>query len=364
MRTHYFDNIHILRAIAALSVVVYHVIEILPWTRFPVSPVPMLWFRIGWMGVDLFFVISGFVIALSAMKLLQENPQGYWRSYVRHRAARILPLHYLTMIVIIVASGRAYLAQPDFVTHLLTHVFMVHNLDPATHGSINGANWSVGTEAQFYLLLLLCLPWLARANPWVILVGGVTSSWLYRGAVFALNATSDSGVQNLFVYSTQVFGMLDEFALGIFLARLVLDKGGAHSPFPHWMRSPWFWLAGATVVFGAMWRVYWLNAEYWNDWRMVVFFRTAIGASFFFMVGAAVFMRFPLPVRQYVLPPFLYLGEISYGIYLWHVAVISALKKAGVVDPAVFLSATMLGVIVLASLSWHFFERPFIRRFR
>lgn len=364
MKPNQFENIHLLRGFAALSVVVYHVIEILPWKSFPMTPAPMLWFWVGWMGVDLFFVISGFVIALSAIRLLRAQPEAFARTFVRHRAARILPLHYLTMAVTIAFAGHALVAHPEFMKHLLTHVFMVHNIDPATHGSINGANWSVGTEAQFYFLVLLTIRWLAVVNPWRLLATGILIAWAYRATVVVAVGATDGGVAQLFVYSTQLVGMLDEFACGIFLARLVLDDGTTASAFPRFMRNPWFWVLGTLAVFGAMWSVYWRNAEYWNDWRMVTFFRTAFGLSFMFVVGTAVFVRIPDVLRRFVLPPFFYLGEISYGIYLWHVGVISGLKRLDVADPLTFLCATLAIVIALASMSWHLLEKPLIRRFR
>jgi len=68
----YFENIDLLRAFAAISVLVYHVIELSSWKSFPINGL-LSWFRIGWMGVDLFFVISGFVITLSAFSILENN---------------------------------------------------------------------------------------------------------------------------------------------------------------------------------------------------------------------------------------------------------------------------------------------------
>lgn len=98
----YFETIDILRGFAALSVVVYHVIELFNWTEFP-STGPMLWFRTGWMGVDLFFVISGFVIGLSAFSEIDRSgPTHFHGAFFARRVARIVPLHYLTMLVFIV----------------------------------------------------------------------------------------------------------------------------------------------------------------------------------------------------------------------------------------------------------------------
>jgi peptidoglycan/LPS O-acetylase OafA/YrhL len=75
-----FPLIDVLRGFAALSVLVYHVIAHFDWTRFSTSG-PLVWFRIGWMGVDLFFVISGFVITLSAFERLRQGALAdFWRS--------------------------------------------------------------------------------------------------------------------------------------------------------------------------------------------------------------------------------------------------------------------------------------------
>src|SRR3954469_7371289 len=91
-----FDNINLLRAFAALSVVVYHVIEHGHWTTYP-SDGPLATFRIGWYGVDLFFVISGFVIAYSALILRRADPASFRRRYWARRLTRILPLYLATL---------------------------------------------------------------------------------------------------------------------------------------------------------------------------------------------------------------------------------------------------------------------------
>src|SRR5258706_4584665 len=86
-----FDNINLLRAFAALSVVVYHVIEHGRWTDYPTEG-PLVTFRIGWYGVDLFFVIIGFFIPYSGILFYRAEAPSFQRSYSNPRITRDLPL--------------------------------------------------------------------------------------------------------------------------------------------------------------------------------------------------------------------------------------------------------------------------------
>lgn len=129
-----FENINLLRALAALAVVVYHVVELGHWDSFP-DHEPLLAFRIGWIGFDLFFVISGFVITYSAILLYRQNPDGFAR-----------------------------------------HV-----------------NWTLAVEMQFYLAVALLVPWLARTPGWRIWLVCAVVAWAWHGAMFLLHATRAPG---------------------------------------------------------------------------------------------------------------------------------------------------------------------------
>ncbi len=179
----FFPGLDLLRGFAAVSVVVYHVINHFKWTTFPSDNIVCLWFRLGWIGVDLFFVISGFVIALSALKLLEKEPAGYARIFCTRRLARIVPLHYLTCLIFVVFLTPGIMVHPKFWAHALSHLTFTHNWHPQTVGSINGANWSLGVEMQFYLLILLVTPWLRRARPLAVLATCIAVSWAWRAAV-------------------------------------------------------------------------------------------------------------------------------------------------------------------------------------
>ena len=129
-KTTYFPSIDVLRGFAAISVVIYHVIEIFGWTTFPTSG-PLIWFRSGWMGVDLFFVISGFVIALSAFAEIDKNGVDRFQiPFMRRRIFRIVPLYYFTCLIFMAFIVPATLFE-HFFPNILTHILFIHNLFPS-----------------------------------------------------------------------------------------------------------------------------------------------------------------------------------------------------------------------------------------
>jgi peptidoglycan/LPS O-acetylase OafA/YrhL len=362
----YFSNINLLRAFAALSVLVYHVIEHLHWETFPVEG-GLLWFRIGWMGVDIFFVISGFVISLSAIKLYQKNPAQFSRTYIRHRLARILPLYLLTIFIYIVFVQPNLVFQADFVKNFLYHLFFIHNMDINTHGAINGVNWTVAREVQFYLFILLFIKWIAYSHILKILCILTGIAWAYKALLLYL---FDFNSYELFVYSTQFIGCLDEFAFGIVLAKIVISVFFNQDSLKSvsWMKNHmlgWVWFFLAIVfVWISVGLVYWSNASYWDKPLMVIFWRSLAGFSVMCVVASSVWIRFPKMIEKKVLLPFFYLGEISYGIYLWHLLVIERLKQSTTMEPVVFFIYTLVVVLILAALSWEFIEKPIIKFFR
>lgn len=222
----YFEAVDVLRGFAALSVVVYHVIELFNWTAFPSSG-PLLWFRAGWMGVDLFFVISGFVIGLSAFSEIDRcGPLHFQGPFFARRLARIAPLHYLTMLVFVVFISPELLFT-NFWANLTSHLLFVHNLNLNLHGAINGSNWSLATEMQFYVLMLLVAPWVRVGRWWAIATVFIGVAWAWRyGVTLFVQPSAQLGPFPVFVAATQLPGMLDEFVAGLLLARLVRSEHG------------------------------------------------------------------------------------------------------------------------------------------
>ena len=359
----FFPNVNFLRALAALLVLSYHVIELAPWPSFPAGG-PALTLRVGWVGVDLFFVISGFVIGLSSLRLYRAGGTDFRSTFMRRRLARIVPLYIFTgtVFLFLVEPGLLLSQWGRLAARVGSHLVFLHNLHPGLHSSINGANWSVAAEMQFYVLAILAVPLLSRARVRWIFAGGLSVAWFSRALAYWL--TRDLGNPHVtFVYATQVPSMLDEFAIGICIARLHAD--GTMQRLVQRHRSLTLVSAAVclAVALQVVWRTYWAQSGYWDNPWMVVFWRTGLALAF----GALVLLAAQLPdlTRLWPLRPLNYLGEISYGIYLWHLPVILSLKRvvAGD-DPQLLLALTLVGVCTLSALTWHLFERPIIRRFR
>lgn len=345
-----FENIGLLRAFAATAIVVYHVIELTGWKSFPVEG-PLLTFRIGWIGVDLFFVISGFVITTSALALYRNDPRGFARRYWTRRLSRIVPLYLLTGVLWIVLFERDLFLLPmrDWAFQLATHAAFIHTFWPSTFDSIDGVNWTLGVEMQFYLCIALLVPWLLRTAGWRIWLYCILIAWAWRASMFY--GFPRDNTHELFMRVIQLPGTLDEFGAGIFLAKLL------HRPNPS-LRAGLGWTLACAALGAGCTALYWKNWDYWHEAAMVIFWRTSLGMFLLCAVAAAI--RLPSFAETWPLRPVRYLGEVSYGLYLWHLFALQLCLHLAGITPLEALGLTLCVTILLASTSWHLVERPIL----
>ena len=356
-----FTLIDVIRATAAMLVLVYHVIALGQWTSFP----DLLWtspFIYGWIGVDLFLVVSGFVITLSAARERLKNPQAYRWSFMRRRLRRVLPLYALS------CTAYIFLIRPELLMgsatgmahQLLSHVLFLQNLSPDTHGVINGVTWSLALEMQFYIALILGVGWLQKlgALRTLVLLVGVAWAWRYGTTFFLIPGEATPHLQ--VVYTTQLPGMLDAFGTGIALALVVFSGAGfwAARLKAGWVNSV-MWLGLATILLTFSGKLLMARGGiYWSLPWMVVFWRTLLAMGFGALLAAVI----SCPLRGGgLLRPIRYLGQISYGIYLWHLPVVLALVVQPDLRGSRLLVCTLIGTISLASLSWHLMEKHWVR---
>lgn len=158
------SSVDALRGAAALGVVLYHTVgpnaqfgpRILRWLATPSLPL----IRFGYVGVFLFFVISGFCIHLSRAKAQAEcKPPVSFTAFWKRRFRRLYPPYLIALILYLAIAGftTKFEFTPFYVWDVISHLFMVHNLDSHTVYSINGVFWTLAIEEQLYLAYFLLL---------------------------------------------------------------------------------------------------------------------------------------------------------------------------------------------------------------
>lgn len=314
----------------------------------------------GFIGVTMFFVLSGYLISriLFAARARQES-RGVTalhslKIFYARRFLRIFPVYYLTI-------GALYLAGDQSVREgiwwCLTYTVNLYFLKQQDHGSI-GHLWSLGIEEQYYLLY-----------PFMVLFFTATRRWWALWAMTAAAVVSRVVVDRLGVIPEDnkyfTLSCFDSFAFGGLLAHLEAEHGKAR--IQAFFKKPS--TAALTLLLVAAFGALGLLLGPERSMR-VVWFRSVISLASLYVVGVAL-----LENRWIALVlgnrPMVYIGKISYGVYVYHfyserilVALIPGWRKSPY--PVILLSAFALTVLV-ASASWFLVEKPingFKRHFR
>jgi peptidoglycan/LPS O-acetylase OafA/YrhL len=317
-------------------------------------------FSVGWMGVDLFFVLSGFLIT-GILADARDTPHRFRDFYVR-RALRILPLYYGFVLLLFVVppllGARAYTTP---LADQLPYWLYLQNLRPLTNGAADFAAhlWSLAIEEQFYLVWPLLVFTLSRRGALRMCVALVLGALAYRVAcVFTVD-----DLRRVYFLTP---GRVDGLALGGAIAMVARGPGG-----PAWLRrrAPGVLAASLAVLGGAA-----LHPSGFNPAGayMVSVGYTALACCF----GAVLVLA--LDARPSFLTRLLsgrvprFFGRYSYGLYVVHLPLIVLGRLAGV-SPDAFAGtawelAGLLGYvalmgavsIVVALASWNLYEKPFL----
>jgi peptidoglycan/LPS O-acetylase OafA/YrhL len=347
-----------IRGLAILLVLLVHSVE------FQGGGIALTWLnafaRSGWLGVDLFFVLSGYLITRILLQT-RERP-GYFKNFYARRALRIFPAYYLYLAVV-------FLVLPLWVTGLrlpamdewqLPSLLYVQNIKMAVDGSATpwrGLDhlWSLAIEEQFYLLWPLIL-W--RCPPRFVeslCLGMIVLAWSCKLLLLTMH---DWPMAGYVLMPTR----MDALAAGGWVAaRLHL---GEPRDAPRWMGIA-AWLA-----------VLALAAIFLRDTGLRLHGATRIAgitsaAAIAFAGGLYLCMRRGLQPRLLVNAPLRTLGRYSYGIYLIHIAVIELVRvdMLAMLAPVFGKNAAMLGsaavtialTVLVAAVMYHAYEQPFLR---
>jgi len=306
----------------------------------------------GWIGVDLFFVISGFLIA--GILLDTKGEPTYFRNFYVRRVLRIFPLYYLFVgSILLVFSWRA-----GFLEHSGSPLWYLLYLGNVPEGLLGhdvpywlGPAWSLAIEEQFYLTFPWLVAFLSRERLTRTLLAILVIAPLVRVATMMI-APGHERVQYLFTLCR-----LDTIAIGCLLA--ILLHGIDVERYRAKLRT-----IGAGVLAGVA-----VTAVATGLDRTTAFGR--IGGYSIVALGCGSVVLLAMLARDQRSTAWLrdarlrYFGKLCFGLYLLHRPAdtfVGALAgRAGIDAAALWLIPIKIaGALALATLSWHLLERPIL----
>jgi peptidoglycan/LPS O-acetylase OafA/YrhL len=322
-------------------------------------------FYYGLFGVDLFFVLSGFLITGILFDSLDDD--GYFRKFYARRALRIFPLYYGVLLICFLLTRPLHLHWGDMGWLL---VFYLQNLHPATIVAFSPGRgialfhfWSLAIEEQFYLLWPAAVFFLRNKRSLLLatLVGSAAALLLRLGLLAA-------GASGFAVHVTTIC-RADSLLLGGALALLYRSARWADVIK---LAPSGFWLAAATLILTAIV----LDPYLVHHDRAGLFWRdglryTILALGFSCLIACA--LRPGSAFERVFQSRWLsFLGKYSYGLYVLHVfalAIVGSWLRPIVLAAthSKLISVGFAGVgsiavaIAAAYLSYHLYERPFLR---
>ncbi len=339
----YRSDIDGLRAIAVMSVVLYHAVP---------SALPG-----GFLGVDIFFVISGYLIGTIILKELSAPSVSLWKftlGFYARRARRILPALF-AVIIVSMCLAWVILTREEMIFFTNSAAFAIAGVSNFQFWQYTdyfgpGANeipllmtWSLGVEEQFYFVVPLLIFGLIRLGPKAVWAGIILIFVASLGVSAWLSVHEPSFAY--YLLPTRAW----ELAAGVLLAL--------------WHRQPGGTKTGASMenMFAAIGAVLVISSFAFITKEMNIPGFVTLAP----IAGTVLLIHFRGSwLNRHLLSfgPMVGIGLISYSWYLWHWPLMAFVRVASPFEPAV---GTMLMIAVISGgigyLSWRFIEQPFRR---
>lgn len=342
-------TLHGLRGLAALSVLFFHWKSNFPALAQHTQAVPLAgttWDLFCWIsggGIHWFFVLSGYQIATSLWHKPLNGPalrQFWWRRFLR-----IFPIVWIHLAILVVVT---YLILQSFSflkgTQLLGNIALWFNPLPWGVTPYNGVMWTLTVELLFYITLPLIFLAYRRTGIWFVLFMSLSISLVFRATMWGLY--DDQSTTTFRSYPGLLFVFVAGFSLNHFAIKL--NRGLRYG------------LLCAAVFMLLCWRYPVQNAEH-GPW-LTITWDLVMGLLIAWVVGLLI--QSPHDFKWLSARPLLWLGNLSLGIYLWHLPVLRLLPR---VMPGTWntpqASASALAIclamtFVLAALGYLYIEKP------
>ncbi len=332
--------------------------------------------QIGWVGVSLFFVLSGYLITGILLDMKQSLPRReYFFKFYGRRFLRIFPLYYFYLIVVallvtwLISIPYRPRYMQIFVNQVWYAVVYVYDFFFGTarfqHSNFLDHFWSLSVEEQFYIfwpLLILLVPEKSLKKLFIafIVLGPIFRLGfflVYKSGVFRFLANTPS----LAVYPMP-FSHIDAFAFGAYISRYPIPKAKRQ----FFLLAVLIPIVGFTSEYLATGHIGAISALGYPlllpDAYQFIWAYSLLNYFFAVIIYGVAWEGW---LTQYLeWRPLRYLGKISYGLYVYHFPIVwfaGRLADLGITPPILqSLSAlvALFGTILIASLSFHFLERP------
>lgn len=361
-----------LRGIAISLVLFYHFVAI-PFETFQkprgtlkyLSSLGML----GWSGVDLFFVLSGFLIG--GILLDARTSPRYFKTFYIRRSYRILPIYWVLLVLLLLggyltAAGKLTGARPLFEGSIpwLAYATFTQNVWMALSGTFGAffmaVTWSLAIEEQFYLTLPLAIRFVNPKRLPFLLVGVIFAAPLLRILISFYHPPRGLAPYVLMLCRA------DALVLGVLAAFLLRQQ------------KIWSFLANNKYVMRSLLGVFLLGVIWfafrkysYKSWQMVWVGYTWFGLFYTSALVIAVTQTGSLFSRCLRIRLLMGTGQIAYGLYLihdiirWLCHTLIPGGASNTLKSETLVGITALGLtILIARLSWTYFEQPLLKRGR
>jgi peptidoglycan/LPS O-acetylase OafA/YrhL len=334
---------------------------------------------IGWVGVQLFFVLSGFLITNILLRMKESLGAGdFFKKFYGRRFLRIFPLYYFYLLIMFIVTAVliyygyrvAYMHRfQGQLPYALIYAYNFFNASPAFDGEswLIGHLWSLSVEEQFYIFWPLLIFLTPKRHLKKLFVGAIIAGPVFRMAVTILYKFYD--VNFLYpdlavVIYVLPFSQLDAFGLGAFITRFEIPKARLQFlilllllpilGFATTYISTGDW--GASTALGFQ---YPLEKDLKQVWGYI-YLNYTCALLIYLVIKEKFLVRF---LNNKFLS---YLGKISYGLYVYHFAVIWFVRRIRdfginemIAKPLTLVISAIL-IFIIASLSYKYFEKPIL----
>lgn len=337
------------------------------------------YFYFGWVGVQLFFVLSGFLITDILLRMKEKFSAGdYFKKFYGRRFLRIFPLYYLYIFIIfIVTSVVIYFGYrvtymertQEQLPYALAYVYNFFNASPAYGGEswLIGHLWSLSAEEQFYIIWPLLVFLTPKKHIKKLFIGAIAAGVLFRLGMTLLYKFSDPTFllpDMAVVIYVLPFSQLDAFGLGALITRFEIPKARLQF-FIFLILLPIIGFTTYYVATGTLGDItafgfaYPLKYDLKQVWGYL--YLNYVGMLLIYLV-----VREKLFVRFFENKFLSYLGKISYGLYVYHFAIIWFVRRIRdfginefIAKPLTLVISAVL-VYFIASVSYKYFEKPIL----